>query len=393
MLVSRLLTAATAAFIGIPALTLFVECVAALVQTKDEEPDDSKVTASILIPAHNEEAMLGQMLTALQPHLTENVETIVVADNCTDRTAEIARMAGATVLERFNEVERGKGYALAHGMNHLESRPPDVVVMLDADCTVEPDGVARLIAKAHTTQRPVQGVYLMKSPADPSTTDLVSTFAFCVKNLVRPLGLHNLKQPCLLTGTGMAFPYELIRDAPLASGNIVEDMQLGYDLALSGASPLLAPDVRVWGELPDERRVAATQRTRWEHGHMQTLLRNVPVLLREAVKQRRIDLLTLALDLSIPPLALLMLIWVVYSAIGVIFGIVAFDWVPAAVSGGIGLLLFVGIGAAWVKFGRKIIPIRKLLAVPLYVAWKIPLYFKFLLQRQTTWVRTERKAL
>lgn len=394
MLLSRLLTTATVALIGIPTATLFVECIAALAKRKSADyTTDVLPRATILIPAHNEEAMLGKTLTALQPHLTDNIETVVIADNCTDTTADIARAADATVLERFHAVERGKGYALDHGMTYLESDPPDVVVMLDADCTVEPGGIAKLIATAHATQRPVQGVYLMKSPPEPSTTDLVSTLAFCVKNLVRPLGLYNLNQPCLLTGTGMAFPYRVLCDAPLASGNIVEDMQLGYDLALAGASPLLAPDVRVWGELPDERRVAATQRTRWEHGHMQTLLHNIPRLLSEAIRQRRFDLLTLALDLSIPPLALLVLIWIIISAIDIFFGIVASDWVPAAVSGSVGVLQFVGIGVAWMKFGRKIIPIRKLLAVPLYIAWKIPLYFKFLLQRQTAWVRTERKSL
>ncbi len=394
MLVSRLLTAATAVIIGIPTITLFVECVAALAKNRqDDDVADPETRATILIPAHNEEAMLGQMLTALQPHLTDQMETIVIADNCTDSTAEIARAAGATVLERFNAVERGKGFALDYGLSHIENDPPDVVVMLDADCSVEAGGVARLIAKTHATQRPVQGVYLMKSPAEPSTTDLVSAFAFCVKNLVRPYGLHVLKQPCLLTGTGMAFPYQMIRNAPLASGNIVEDMQLGYDLALAGAAPLLLPDVRIWGELPDEQRVAATQRTRWEHGHLQTLLRNVPRLLKNALLQRRFELFTLALDLSIPPLALLVLIWVISSAIGIIFGIVTLDWVPAAVSGSIGVLLFVGIGVAWGKFGRKIIPAHQLLAVPQYIIWKIPLYLKFLLQRQTAWVRTERKSL
>jgi cellulose synthase/poly-beta-1,6-N-acetylglucosamine synthase-like glycosyltransferase len=191
----------------------------------------------------------------------------------------------------------------------------------------------------------------------------------------------------------MAFPFKLIRNAPLASANIVEDMQLGYDLALAGASPLLAPEVHIWGELPDERHIAATQRTRWEHGHLQTLLHNVPRLLVGAFRQRRLELLILAMDLSIPPLALLVLIWAACGAIGVIFGIVGGDWLPAAISGAAGFLLFVGIGVAWAKFGRKIIPLHKLLAVPGYIAWKVPLYFKFLLQRQTAWVRTERKSL
>ena len=391
MYLSRLLTVASVAVVGIPAATLFIECVAALGNRKRPRVgNDDNPRATILIPAHNEAAMLPNTLAQLKPHLTENIETVVIADNCTDETADLARAAGVNVLERTNAIERGKGYALDYGLRSLDGDPPDVILMLDADCTVEAGGVARLIELAHQSQRPVQGVYLMKSPPEPSTKDLVSAFAFTVKNLVRPKGLDTLNQPCLLTGTGMAFPFDLIRNAPLASGNIVEDMQLGYDLALVGSPPLLAPDVLVWGELPKETHVAATQRTRWEHGHIQTLLTNVPRLLSGALAQRRVDLLSLALDLMIPPLALLVLIWAGIGAIATFFGIVTGDWVPAATSGSIGVLLFVGIGVAWMRFGRQIIAARQLAAVPLYIAWKVPLYLKFLVSRQKAWVRTER---
>src|SRR5262249_7121868 len=142
----------------------------------------------------------------------------------------------------------------------------------------------------------------------------LSAFAFQYKNVVRPLGLDWLGLPCLLTGTGMAFPWPALRDAHLASGNIVEDMKLGVDLALAGHPAKLCPLARVSGELPSGRDAAVTQRTRWEHGHLQTLLTQAPRLVLASLRQWRPSLLGLALELSVPPLSLLLLLWAVAVA-------------------------------------------------------------------------------
>ena len=188
----------------------------------------------------------------------------------------------------------------------------------------------------------------------------------------------------------MAFPWQIIRNAPLASGNIVEDMQLGLDLALAGHSPLLAHDVIVWGELPQQRSAATTQRTRWEHGHLHTLLTQVPRLLDGAIRQKRVDLLALALDLVVPPLALLVLLWGLVTIITLLSGIFLKVWIPAMILGVAGGLLFTAIGLAWWRFGRQSLPLQKLVAIPLYILWKIPLYIGFVARRQTSWVRTAR---
>ena len=108
----------------------------------------------------------------------------------------------------------------------------------------------------------------------------------------------------LMTG-GMALPWRLAGQVQLASGNVVEDMQLGIDLSLVDKSPLFLPEARVNSPLPQQQAAALTQRTRWEHGHLQTLLKHVPRLLCVALMRRRLDLAWLALDLAIPPLSLL----------------------------------------------------------------------------------------
>ena len=211
-----------------------------------------------------------------------------------------------------------------------------------------------------------------------------------VKNLVRPKGLDRLGLPCLLTGTGMAFPWWVIRKAYLASSNIVEDMQLGIDLAIAGHAPVFCPDAKVTGLLPQQKHAAKSQRTRWEHGHLETLLKQVPHLLNASVRQKRFDLLALALELCVPPLSLLVMMWAAATAGSLLAEGLGASWSPTGLLVMEGLLISISIVGSWFKFGRANLPALTLLVVPLYIVWKIPLYLAFLVQRQTKWIRTER---
>ena len=187
------------------------------------------------------------------------------------------------MIERTDPTRRGKGFALDHGIRSLEPTPPDVVIIIDADCRLQAGAIDLLGEQACRTGRPAQAVYLLEPPARAGVLTQLSAFAFLFKNLVRPRGLVRLGLPCLLTGTGMAIPWVLVRSAPLASGNIVEDMQLGVDLACAGNAPKLCPGARVDGVLPSGGAAAYRQRRRWEHGHLRTLLTQVPRLLLAAV--------------------------------------------------------------------------------------------------------------
>lgn len=379
----------------VPISVLFVECSAALLpprsETKVVEQPQPKVT--ILVPAHNEALGIGATLETLVPQLTKKDRIVVIADNCSDETAEISRSFGVTVIERQDTELLGKGYALDYGLRFIEKEPPDVVVMIDADCIVQQGTIAQLAQAAVTSARPVQATYLMEQPPNPGPKDAVSALAFMVKNLVRPSGLARLNLPCLLTGTGMAFPWSVLQNVTLASSNIVEDMQLALDLAIAGSPPTFCQNTRVIGRLPSQTQAAKSQRTRWEHGHLQTLLTQVPRLFKASINQKRFDLLALALDLCIPPLSVLVMIWVAITGISVLAATLGASWIPAIILILEGLLIFISIVGAWAKFGRADLPAMTLLAVPFYVLWKIPLYFSFLLRRQTNWIRTERDAV
>lgn len=367
---------------------LFAECAAARGRREDpaEPRAGARPSVAVLIPAHDEERSLGAALDALRPQLREGDRLLVVADNCRDATAEVARRGGAEVARRDEPEHRGKGYALQFGLERLRERPPEVIVVIDADCTAESGSIDALARAAAATCRPAQARYLMGHGGP----DRLSAFAFLVRNGVRPLGLHRLGLPCQLMGTGMAFPCSLLGKVRLEPANLVEDLQLGADLACAGHPPLFVPEARVTSALPEAAGAALAQRTRWEHGHLQTLARMGPRLLLAGLRRRQFDLVALAADLFVPPLALLGLF--VTALVPASF------WAGRAGAGPVPLVLSVlalgllgaAIGLAWHRHARALIPARALLGAPLYVARKLPIYARYLARRQREWVRTER---
>jgi cellulose synthase/poly-beta-1,6-N-acetylglucosamine synthase-like glycosyltransferase len=383
-----------AIIILIPCLLLLAECLGATIISRSSVESDlnnSPEKIAVLIPAHNESEVIEETLRSIQPQLKAKDFLVVVADNCTDNTAQIVQNQGVKVLERCDSERRGKGYALAYGIEFLKTINPDVVIFMDADCEITQGEIANLAAKAMSQNKPIQAKYLMQYPPNPSSKDLISGFAFLVKNWVRPLGLANLNLPCLLTGTGIALPWELINKVSFASGNLVEDMQLGIDLAIAGYAPQFCPLVEVTGKLPQNKANATQQRTRWEHGHLNTVISQVPQLLKASWQQKRFDLLLLAGEVAIPPLSLLVLVWLVFYLgiiLGTIFNLInVLPFIMVTISG---LSLFFAIIASWFKFARDILPFYILLKVLMYLLWKIPIYLKFLLNPQKQWIKTSR---
>lgn len=345
---------------------------------------------AVLVPAHNESAGIAWPLNALRAQLQAGDRVVVVADNCTDDTAEVAQANGAEVITRFDAGRRGKGYALDFGVRHLEAAPPEVVIVVDADCVVRGEAVDLLARQCMAAGRPVQALYLMRSPRGASLKTQVAEFAWAVKNWARPLGYHHLGLPCQLMGTGMAFPWPLIRDAELASGQIVEDLKLGLDLAASGHAPCFCPQALVTSVFPANSEGVQSQRTRWEHGHLGMLLKEGPRQLLNGVNGRNTGLLALALDLCVPPLALLtLLVLVLCLCGGALWAITgsALPWSLALINPG---LVGVAVLLAWARFGRDILSLPSLAYAPFYALGKVPLYLKFLVKRQVEWVRSRR---
>ncbi|MGB3199492.1 MAG: glycosyltransferase family 2 protein [Nodosilinea sp.] len=397
-LTSSLLTA-TLALIPLLLLVtsafLALECLAAL-PSRTPAPANpalalpADLALAVLVPAHNEAGGISPTLATITPQLRPGDRLVVVADNCTDATAAEARQAGATVIERQDLTQRGKGYALDFGLRYLANDAPDVVIFVDADCILHPGGLATLVSQAQRTKRPVQAVYLMEKPANPGLKDGISAFAFKVKNWVRPLGLYQLGQPCLLTGTGIALPWAAATSVSIASGHIVEDMKLGLDLALAGYAPQFCQAARVTSRLPSGEQAATTQRTRWEHGHLQIFIEYVPKLLGQALKQRRPDLLALALELSVLPITLQVLAVVAIALLSLVLAIAGLSWLPAYLALGALACLVAVIGLAWLGYGRADLSLRDILGVPAYMLSKSSIFSKFLTKPEQSWIRTDR---
>jgi cellulose synthase/poly-beta-1,6-N-acetylglucosamine synthase-like glycosyltransferase len=346
---------------------------------------------AILIPAHNESSMIADTLRSLRPQLAPFDRLVVVADNCTDDTAAIAAAQGAVALERRDLARRGKGFALDFGVRYLARDPPEIVIVVDADCRVGPGSIDLLARTCYSSARPVQALYLMQAPANAGAKMRIAEFSWIVKNQVRPGGLHRLGLPCQLMGTGMAFPWRCLAGAELATGHIVEDLKLGIDLARGGSPPLFCPDALVASEFPQSADGAAAQRTRWEHGHLSVILSEAPPLFWQALRGMNLGLLALALDLSVPPVALLTLLVLAVWTVAGIYGVLTRNPVPFAIAAMSAVLLGLSVFVAWWRHGRRLIGFGDLIFGLSYALRKIPLYAKFLVMRQTSWIRSKRR--
>jgi cellulose synthase/poly-beta-1,6-N-acetylglucosamine synthase-like glycosyltransferase len=387
---------ALAGLLAIPVVVFFVEIVAAITLSRRKlslsAKNDPRRRVAVLVPAHDESRGLIPTVEDVMAQLHLRDRLLVVADNCSDDTAAVAKAAGAEVIERHDRDKIGKGYALDFGLRHLAADPPDVVVIIDADCRLAAGTIDRLAAACATTRRPVQALDLMTAPEGSPIDYQVAEFAWRVKNQVRPLGLGKLGLPCQLLGTGMAFPWEVIRKAELASGHIVEDLKLGIDLAHAGHPPVFCPSAVVTSSFPVSAAGAERQRQRWERGHIAMIATVVPRAIGQAIARGNLGLLALAVDLAVPPLALLGLLTagaVAVAAVAALFGVSGAALMISASS----LSAFtLALLLAWWSRGRDVLPPAALPAIVPYVLGKLPLYGRVLLRRGTPqWIRTDRK--
>ena len=346
----------------------------------------------VLIPAHNEGVSIaGTVSHLLDSGFPETARVLVVADNCSDDTARIARDAGAEAIERHHATERGKGYALAFGRDHIRDSgyDADTILVVDADCRITGRDAAKVADAVATTGQIYQIRNLLSSNAGDPPLVQISTFAMLVKNLVRARGLQRLGGGIPLFGTGMAFPWRVFEVAALATGNVVEDMQLALDLARDGTRVRLFEGATVTS-LPAKGDAFQEQRSRWEHGFIQTATKHALPLVADGVSAPSRHLLGLGLHLLVPPLALLLALSTIAIAVTgalTIFGANPLPFVILAVALVVALLLVL---AAWWMEGRDAMRPAALLRAPLYVLWKIPLYLRYFTNRQRDWNRTRR---
>jgi exopolysaccharide biosynthesis WecB/TagA/CpsF family protein len=265
----------------------------------------------VLIPAHNEAELLPRCLASLaaQTYPGSRRRIVVVADNCDDDTALVARAGGAEVMVRDDPALPGKGRALRWTMDRLiaEPDPVDGIAVVDADSVADPGLIAGLEAVMAAGAEAVQGEYLVLDDGTGRATALRQA-AFLLFHRVRFTGRDVLRMPCTLVGNGMLFRRSLLERLPWDAFTGAEDLEYSVDLRLAGVRPRFAAGARVAGPASGLGRAGATQRMRWEGGRAHVIRTRMARLVWAVVGHGRWSLVDAVVDLAVPPLGLLLLL-------------------------------------------------------------------------------------
>jgi cellulose synthase/poly-beta-1,6-N-acetylglucosamine synthase-like glycosyltransferase len=347
----------------------------------------------ILVPAHNEESGITRTVESLlavdyPPRL---FRVLVVADNCTDRTAERARAAGAQVIVRDEDTQLGKGYALATGFaSSLADAWADAVVVVDADTVVSSNLLSAFAVRFEQGADVVQADYGVLNPRSSWRTRIM-TIALAAFHGVRSLSRHHLGLSCGLRGNGMGFSTAVLLSHPFRAFSVTEDLEYGILLAYGGHRVEYVHEARVLGQMVDTERASRSQRHRWERGRRALARQYVSGLLRESWRRRDGGLLDLAVDLLVPPLGSLTAFVVAGATICFVlwpesaYASLVWGWSAAC------LVLYVL--RAWALSGVGLVGLVDLLWAPLYVVWKLTLRFTDSrgLEESKKWIRTTRE--
>lgn len=349
----------------------------------------------VVVPAHDEASGIAATVHALLAvdYPRELFRVLVIADNCSDATAAVAREAGAIVLVRDDPERRGKGFALAHAFELCELEGfADAVVVVDADTLPSANLLRAFDARLAAGAQAIQAHYGPRITAHHWRTELMR-LALALFHTTRSLGRARLGLSAGLRGNGMCFARETLLRVPHRATSIVEDLEYGIELGRAGIAVAYAHEAQVWGDMPATDGAARAQRARWEHGRDALRRKLAWALLLDALRRRAAVSLDLALDLLVPPLATLAL-WIAVaflaSAAASLTGLdarLALAEVALAAA-------FLGLHVlrGWWLSGTGLRGLANLAAVPLYVIWKVGLAGRGPRARPGEWVRTPREG-
>jgi glycosyltransferase involved in cell wall biosynthesis len=375
-------------------LALVLQSLGVLLKPQPHPPQATlRPTIAVLVPAHDEADGIVGTVHHIRLALDGRDRLLVIADNCSDRTAALARTSGAEVLVRTERDLPGKGYALAAGLDHLGSSAADVFVFVDADCRFEGDSLVRLAQATAHWDTPVQCRNLMVAKEGEAGGSRISEFAWRLRNDFRPSGYARLGLPCQLFGTGMAMPSRLIRPGLFATGHVTEDLLIGLDCALAGAPPRYLGDVTLVSHFPETATGRNQQKQRWIHGHLSVMLTHAPRLAVLAIRHRNPDLLALAADVIVPPLTLLAAGLAGMLVVNTGFLIMTGGWLPLAISGSGAVFFGFTLATAWHFCGRTLIGHQELLQLPRHMVRVLATLGAFVRGKRSAWVRADRRRL
>lgn len=377
-------------------LYYFVLAVCGMWHKKDKKYYEPKHSFAIIVCAHNESAVIGQLVQNLGilEYPKELYDVFVVADNCTDNTAEVARSAGAKVYERTNHEEVGKGYAMGWMFDKVFAmdRAYDAFVIFDADNLVHPQFLYEMNRHLEKGEPVIQGYLNAKNPTD---TWVAGTFAiaFWMVNHMWHLAKYNLGLSTALGGTGMCIRTDIIRDYGWSCNSLTEDMEFSMKLLIHGVKTTWAHNAIVYDEKPLTFMQSWRQRKRWAQGHFDTGERYIPKLFVQGIQQGNLKILDGIIQITQPYFLLLSSFYLIMTYINAFhpfYTNIIYQILPVTVWQiiGIGQYLFPLIVLAQIKVPPKVW--LYYLLYPLFIYSWVPVTFLGYLNRHDkVWAHTE----
>jgi 1,2-diacylglycerol 3-beta-glucosyltransferase len=388
--VRSLLTGAAAGLAGLTGYLLLLTG-AALLGRKSPPPDaERRRRFALLVPAHNEASTIGRLLasTRLLEYPAGRFDVYVVADNCTDSTADVARAAGAQVEERTDQAARGKGYALRWLLARLRERGGryDAYVIIDADTVVAPDLLTRMDAHFSAGSQVVQVYYTVLNVGD-SPLAALRYVALAALHYLRPLGRRRLGLSCGLKGNGMGFQASVLEQYGWEWFTLAEDVEFHLALVAAGLRVDFIPETAVLADMPVTFAQAESQNERWERGRVEMLRERGVGLVLDGLRRRDPVRLDAVAEQLIPPLSVPFALGGALLAGGLLFrsrlttvlALFSLGGQTGYVLAGLAL-----VGAPWRVY-------QSLAYAPGYIGWKLWLYARSIMARgDAAWVRTAR---
>ncbi len=254
----------------------FIISLCSLVKLKEKPLKTNKQHKFMaVIPAHNEEAVIQNLIDSLknQNYDKELYDIFVIADNCTDHTAMIARNAGAIVYERYDETKKTKGFALDWFLQQKieENAQYDAVCIFDADNIADKNFLSAMNKKLCQGEDVVQGYRDIKNPTDNWITSGYALFYWTMHKFYH-LARYNLGLSPLLNGTGFMVSFDIIKEnGGWKTVTLTEDIEFSLQRILKGKRLGWATDAIVYDQQPTGFKQSWSQRSRWTVGHMQCI--------------------------------------------------------------------------------------------------------------------------
>lgn len=355
-------------------------------------PAQRRLRFAVVVPAHDEATVIGAAVASLRrlDWPEDLLRIVVVADNCSDDTAALARQAGAQVLERQDASLRGKGYALAYGFERILGEGwAQALVVVDADTEVDSNLIEAFAERIEGGAMAVQAYYGVLNAMASWRTRLL-TIAYGAFHRVRSRARERLGWSCGIRGNGWCVTAEALARVPYQAFSLTEDAEFGADLGLAGIRVHYVDEAEVRAEQVTGEKATRSQRQRWEHGRGALIRSRVVPLLDRLFQPGGWVCLDIAFDLLIPPLAsiavqvvallgaaLLLALWLGKAPLLL--------WLALACLAS--LMLYVLRG--WQLSGVGARGLLDLAGAPAFVAWKLLL--KLRRHDGSEWVRTTRE--